>query len=1016
MSGGNCGALYLSIQQETERLLRGKIQWDMEIQDKERRLKQNQELAVHQATQIQGLEEDKVRLQGEVFALQEVQADLGQKVLFTQRNVKAISAQIIHIQGELRDLKEREIKTREKSKDNDSFLDQTIHKLENLDLVHDQKMGEIKWKLCELEAEKVRALEVEERKIADLETALAESKEKVDILRGKVDATVQELATKLEMIAEKEAAILELKTEFEARTAEKVAEEDAFNLENKEVDGIVSGLKVELKTLSDEVSAAGRNLDVASAEIKTLNESIEATALETVGLTKAIGENTTKSSKLSVNIRMVDKELEELREENRLLQEKMVELERLKTDYTASSSKLTSSEERNKTLKTAMTNLGKVKREKFELNTKVLDLEKQIYETSEAERAKVDAAEIQNKKSKMALDEALRREGEENATHQEEILAYQSKLKKSIESVSALETELNVLEDNTSRLKLDKAGADVEAAELERALEVGLHEEQQLREDLMGVRAAGDAEITAKQAQIDDINNSLKSKALMLEEGSTRMQDLITQVSELKAEVERTKNDKAEVSAAIVSAKADLQLADEASRSRSQAIESLDVNWKTLLNHLEEYKVHRCQVQAQMENTTRELESERARVETMQAETIQIRREIVDKKSKAQDLAEVKSGLEQNVAMFNNRITEEESRLNRLGCEMVEYKAQVEMAFKQQEEDKIMSLEKQKENYLELVKRWEEALGEEKEKKTENQNTQEEVSNKKTEIDREKEENSNLITKLAEAKAKKLLLQQQKARNSSNSQGGRMGTPRNSIIRSTPQTHASTQGKRKLFSKLQQDPKTLGSEGISSSQPATVSRSAASTTVTPKTEIQKSGRYSAPSTFGGAPPPLAGGKTGRPQTRLSEGAIRKVKYDEDDTETDDEVGIFDRYKSADAAGSRSVGATPSSGSKIIESTPARGTKAIGSTFASGAKTIGSTPTSGARATPKTPSNRTKTQAQKTYGSTTPSSGSKTTTPKSYGAKTPSNGSKKMKPTSSYAGQFFGFSSDSDVSQ
>ena len=28
------------------------------------------------------------------------------------------------------------------------------------------------------------------------------------------------------------------------------------------------------------------------------------------------------------------------------------------------------------------------------------------------------------------------------------------------------------------------------------------------------------------------------------------------------------------------------------------------------------------------------------------------------------------------------------------------------------------------------------------------------------------------------------------------------------------------------------------------------------------------------STFGGAPPPLAGGKTGRPQTRLSEGAIR----------------------------------------------------------------------------------------------------------------------------------------------
>ena len=65
----------------------------------------------------------------------------------------------------------------------------------------------------------------------------------------------------------------------------------------------MSGLKVELKTLSDEVSAAGRNLDVASAEIKTLNESIEATALETVGLTKAIGENTTKSSKLSVNIR-----------------------------------------------------------------------------------------------------------------------------------------------------------------------------------------------------------------------------------------------------------------------------------------------------------------------------------------------------------------------------------------------------------------------------------------------------------------------------------------------------------------------------------------------------------------------------------------------------------------------------------------------------------------------------------------------------------------------------------------
>ena len=31
---------------------------------------------MHQATQIQGLEEDKVRLQGEVFALQEVQVGL----------------------------------------------------------------------------------------------------------------------------------------------------------------------------------------------------------------------------------------------------------------------------------------------------------------------------------------------------------------------------------------------------------------------------------------------------------------------------------------------------------------------------------------------------------------------------------------------------------------------------------------------------------------------------------------------------------------------------------------------------------------------------------------------------------------------------------------------------------------------------------------------------------------------------------------------------------------------------
>ena len=55
---------------------------------------------------------------------------------------------------------------------------------------------------------------------------------------------------------------------------------------------------------------------------------------------------------------------------------------------------------RNKDLNSQARNLSRARKEKLELNTRVLDLEKQIYETCETLRSKMTLAEDELKKGK----------------------------------------------------------------------------------------------------------------------------------------------------------------------------------------------------------------------------------------------------------------------------------------------------------------------------------------------------------------------------------------------------------------------------------------------------------------------------------------------------------------------------------------------------------------------------------------------------------------------------------------
>ncbi len=67
---------------------------------------------------------------------------------------------------------------------------------------------------------------------------------------------------------------------------------------------------------------------------------------------------------------------------------------------------------RNKDLKNQVRNLSRVRKEKLELNTRVLDLEKQIYETRETYETYETQAEDELKKGKQVNHRYALRHGE----------------------------------------------------------------------------------------------------------------------------------------------------------------------------------------------------------------------------------------------------------------------------------------------------------------------------------------------------------------------------------------------------------------------------------------------------------------------------------------------------------------------------------------------------------------------------------------------------------------------------
>ena len=198
-----------------------------------------------------------------------------------------------------------------------------------------------------LEEEKTRAMETMERIIGSLTSSLKQAEDKVELVEKDLARAGERLKTSIQEVSDLGSSIIALKQHHQTLIMEKDSLERAVSVECSGMKSKVEEIKDRLRSLSTNNADLRTALKTGNQEIVTTKEMMEKVGMERSRLTRCITELGASTANLSSETRTLEKDLEEVREENRLLGLKMEELDRIKDEYSAFNHQLTESEDRS---------------------------------------------------------------------------------------------------------------------------------------------------------------------------------------------------------------------------------------------------------------------------------------------------------------------------------------------------------------------------------------------------------------------------------------------------------------------------------------------------------------------------------------------------------------------------------------------------------------------------------------------------------------------------------------------
>ena len=98
-------SLHSSLSLETAKLVRWEVETVVNMRDREGQIQQTAGVTATQEQMIPQLEEENLRLRGELSGVRHEREELGQRISYTRREVEVLGSQFMELQGELERLR-----------------------------------------------------------------------------------------------------------------------------------------------------------------------------------------------------------------------------------------------------------------------------------------------------------------------------------------------------------------------------------------------------------------------------------------------------------------------------------------------------------------------------------------------------------------------------------------------------------------------------------------------------------------------------------------------------------------------------------------------------------------------------------------------------------------------------------------------------------------------------------------------------------------------------------------------
>jgi len=724
----------IDLKQETDQLIRWKAKSELSIEEMDNKLKLYEDIISEQTTETQELEASNLKLIADLETMDGESDELEQTLVCVRREVEALTVQIQHLQGQAMQSRDEDHLLHTKRKEMEAQLQDLYNELAFLSAMHREEVMDIKEKIQIQEEDNSRIAQQQENELAQLNSGLDASKERLAASERQLEEARQRRNEQEGILVEKTELLHSKEKELQMKKEESAELLDKLTQENCQLEERAQTMRAHVKSQLERRDELRACLATRTNENNNIRKRTAEVVSTTAELARIQGKEAAQIREIERDSLSLKKDLEEVKEWNRMARSKLVDFDSLKAEYKKKYDDLLSSEERNKEIKDKITSLGPVRREKFKLDSRILDLEKEIYEKNETYREEITALEAANRKTKLDLEFQKSEESEQISSMKEEMIVYDTKLTKSSDELTRLEMEAQAADERCCKLRDEKRQLEdqLAASQIELANQLDMESDLKTQLEKMIIECGVDAEV-------------IKSEMSKPEET----------IRNLKQEIEvKTK----ETTAVGNNIKDMTKMMEEAMKKKEQlCVEKITREEKTqlLVAELEAKATITEELKDQVEQMTCQLEQRRSKSESLRAEDERLSQILLSERSDIEKATKTKADLQVRLDSLLVKCDVEEEQVKALMEDLAEKKSQSEMTYQQIEQSLKMNKEKLKESVVEKTVEIEKERAKAKEIAEQTSEIVEETTKMKEQSSAMEEEIKQLELKVEELEQKK---------------------------------------------------------------------------------------------------------------------------------------------------------------------------------------------------------------------------------------------------------------------